>query len=85
MPTVRFEGQEREVAEGASILDACEELGMPFGCTEGICHTCRCMVVEGMKNLGALNDREEDADLDDGERLACQCTIRVGTVEFTIG
>jgi len=85
MAKIIFEGQSRDVADGTRVLDPCEDLGMPFGCTEGNCGTCRCTVVSGMENLSAVNTREEDMDLETGERLACQCTIKSGTVEFAIG
>ena len=84
MATVRFEGEERELPDGSGILDACEEMGMPFGCTEGLCGTCRSIVVEGFENLEPLNEQEEDMDLEDGERLVCQCVIKSGIVHFSI-
>ncbi len=85
MAKVVFEGQSREVPDGTRVLHPCEDLGMPFGCTEGDCGTCRCTVVSGMENLGPVNVKEEDMALEAGERLACQCTIKSGTVEFAIG
>lgn len=84
MAIVRFEGEEREVTDGSKVLQTCEEMGMPFGCTEGLCGTCRCTIVQGAEHLGPLNEAESDADLEEGERLACQCTISGGTVEFSI-
>ena len=84
MATIRFEGEEREIADGSSVQELCEEMGLPFGCTEGLCGTCRSTIIEGMKNLGPLNDREEDMGLEDGERLACQCVIISGSVEFSV-
>jgi ferredoxin len=85
MAVIRFEDVEREVPDNSRIQRICEEMGMPFGCTEGLCGTCRCVVVSGMENLEPRNEKEEDMDLEDDERLACQCIIRTGTVEFTIG
>ncbi len=84
MATVEFEGEKREVPDGASVQKVCEEMGMPFGCTEGLCGTCRCRVAAGMENLAPLNEREEDMDLEEGERLACQCIVKSGTVAFSI-
>lgn len=84
MATIRFEGEEREIPDGARCYETCEELGMPFGCTEGECGTCTCTVVEGMENLEPLNDKELDMGLDEGQRLACQCIIKSGTVEFSV-
>jgi ferredoxin len=85
MAKIVFEGETREVPDGTRVFETCEEMGMPFGCTEGVCGTCRCTVVSGMENLSPKNTKEDDMDLDDGERLACQCTIKSGTVEFSIG
>ncbi len=84
MATIRFEDEERELADGTTILEMCEEMGMPFGCTEGNCGTCRCIIVDGGENLEPLNKKEMDMDLDKGERLACQCTIITGIVVFSI-
>lgn len=85
MATIRFEGEEREVADGSRIQEACEDMGMPFGCTDGLCGTCRCTVVSGMENLEPMNEKEEDMDLLKGERLACQLHIKSGEVTFEVG
>ena len=84
MSKIRFEGDEREIADGSSVQEICEEMGLPFGCTEGLCGTCRSTVVEGMENLEPPNDMEKDMHLAEGERLPCQCVIKAGTVEFSI-
>ncbi|MDK1021405.1 MAG: 2Fe-2S iron-sulfur cluster-binding protein [Candidatus Hydrogenedentes bacterium] len=84
MATIRFEGEERELPDGSAVLEVCEAMGMPFGCTEGLCGTCRCTVVKGFENLEPLNEQEEDMDLEEGERLACQSVIKSGIVHFSI-
>ena len=84
MATLSFEGQETEVPEGKRIVAQAESLGLPFGCTDGLCGTCRCTVVSGHEHLPPKNEKEEDMDLDDGERLACQITIAGGTVTLSI-
>ena len=84
MAIIRFEGEEREIADGSPVQEVCEDMGMPFGCTEGLCGTCRCTVVKGMENLGPLNEMESDMGLDDGERLACQCVVIAGSVELSV-
>ena len=84
MATVKFEGEEREVADGGKVVEACEDMGLPFGCQDGLCGTCMSTVVSGIDNLEPKNDKEEDFDLPDGQRLACQCTIKSGTVEFSL-
>lgn len=85
MAKIVFEGQEKEVPDNSPIQLACEELGMPFGCTDGLCGTCRCTVVSGMENLEPVNEKEEDMGLDENERLPCQLVIKAGVVEFEIG
>ena len=84
MATIRFEGQEKELPDGSRVYETCEELGMPFGCTDGLCGTCTCTVVSGMENLKPRNEKEEDMGMEGNQRLACQCHIISGTVEFEI-
>ena len=61
----------------------CEEAGIPFACTEGVCGTCVIEVEEGMENLTPFTQEERDflGDLDK-ERLACQCKIKDGCVKI---
>ena len=84
MAIIMFEGQEVEVPEGEKIISQAESLGMPFGCTDGLCGTCRCTVVAGQEYLPPKNEKEEDMGLDNRERLVCQLTITGGKVEFSI-
>jgi ferredoxin len=88
MPTMAkiiFEdnGEEYEVADGSPIQEACEQAGVPFACTEGVCGTCVVEVVDGMDNLSEFNQAEADflGELDK-ERLACQCQIKCGKVKL---
>ncbi len=76
-------GEEVEVEDGSKIADSCEEAGVPFACTEGVCGTCVIEVKEGMDNLTGFTQEEEDflGELED-ERLACQCVIKSGTVKI---
>ncbi len=80
MATLVIDGQEKEVADGSAIMDACEDLGVLFGCRAGQCGMCIITVTEGMENLEPPNDAERDLGLDDDQRLACQAVIRSGTV-----
>lgn len=77
------DGETIEVADGAEIQEACEEAGIPFACTEGVCGTCVIEVDEGMENLSPFTEAEEDflGELDN-ERLACQCKINSGTAKI---
>ena len=84
MGKVIYDGDELEVNDGGSVLEACYNLGIPFGCQDGVCGTCTVTVVSGMENLEEKTDKEKDMVLEDNERLACQCTLRSGSVEFSI-
>lgn len=76
-------GEEHNLPDGSEIAEVCENAGVPFACTEGVCGTCVIEVTEGMENLSAFKEEEEDflGDLD-CERLACQCRINKGTVKI---
>lgn len=75
--------EERELDEGSPIAQCCEEAGVPFACTEGICGTCVIEVKEGMDNLSEFTQEELDFLGEPGcERLACQCKIKSGTVKI---
>jgi ferredoxin len=84
MAKVIFEGDEREVDDGTKVIEACEDLGLPFGCQDGICGTCMSIVTRGADNLDPKNEKENEFDLPDGQRLVCQCKIKSGTVEFAL-
>lgn len=75
-------GEEVELEPGSSIAEVCEEQGVPFACTEGVCGTCVIEIVEGEENL--TDPTQEEADfLGPGvtdERLACQCHMKRGDV-----
>lgn len=76
-------GEERELKDGSPIAEVCEEAGVPFACTEGICGTCVIEVVEGMENLSDFTQEEKDfLGEQNHERLACQCKINSGLVKI---
>lgn len=78
-------GEEIELDNGAPIAEACEEAGVPFACTEGVCGTCVILIKEGKENLSEPTQEEKDF-LGDGvtdERLACQCKIKKGCVRIS--
>lgn len=83
MAIIQFEDEEREIPDGSAILLVCEEMGMAFGCHDGQCGTCLSTIIEGSENLEPLNEKEKDYGLADGERLACQCIVKFGTVELS--
>lgn len=85
MPKLIFEhnDEEIELEEGAAIAEYCEEEGVPFACTEGVCGTCLIEITAGEENLSPPTQEEEDF-LGEGcrdERLACQCKIGKGDVK----
>ncbi|MDB2614244.1 (2Fe-2S)-binding protein [Chlamydiales bacterium] len=87
MPKLIFEhdGEEIDLDEGTPIAEYCEDAGVPFACTEGVCGTCVIEVIEGEENLSPPTEEEADF-LGEGcldERLACQCKIKNGNVKIT--
>ncbi len=77
--------EEIELDDGNPIAEACEEAGVPFACTEGVCGTCVIEIKEGKDNLTSPTQEELDflGDGTCGERLACQCKIKQGTVKIS--
>ncbi len=75
--------EEFDLPDGSPIAEICEQAGVPFACTEGVCGTCVIEVSEGMEHLSEFNEAEADflGDLDK-ERLACQCKIHGGCVKI---
>ncbi|WP_221797133.1 NADH:ubiquinone reductase (Na(+)-transporting) subunit F [Oceanobacter mangrovi] len=72
--TIEPTGEEIEVEEGQTILDAALRQGvwLPFACGHGTCATCKCQLLEGDVDIGdaspfALMDMERD----EGKILAC--------------
>ena len=87
MAKLKFKHSDEEVdlPDGAPIAEACEEAGVPFACTEGVCGTCVIEVLEGKENLSKPTQEEADF-LGEGtlhERLACQCKIKQGCVKIS--
>lgn len=87
MATLVFDhnGEEVELEEGSPIAEVCEEAGVPFACTEGVCGTCVIAIQEGMEHLSQPTQEEEDFLGEDTreERLACQCKIQKGRVRIS--
>ena len=80
---IEHSGEEIEIQDGEPIATACEEAGVPFACTEGVCGTCVIEVVEGMENLTPFTQEEKDfLGEQDKERLACQCKLKSGLVKL---
>ena len=75
-------GRKINVKDRESIKDACEKLGVPFSCAEGICGTCMIDIVDGQENLSELTQEEKDMGMNGTRRLACQCKINGGIVKI---
>ena len=76
-------GEECDIEPNGLIAEACEEAGVPFACSEGVCGTCVIEVTEGMENLSEFTQEEEDFLGEKGcERLACQCRLKKGAVKI---
>ena len=85
MANIILDEKREEVEDGEPIKEACREMGVPFGCENGICGTCKITVDEGAENLNELNDKEEAMDdRDETHRLACQAKIVSGTVTIKL-
>lgn len=78
-------GEEVELPDDSPIAEACEEAGVPFACSEGVCGTCVIEVKEGQENLSPPTQEEEDflGASSHNERLACQCRIKKGKVRIS--
>ena len=84
MAIIKTNSKQVQLGDGAPVLPACEELGVPFGCTNGVCGTCTTVVKSGMEYLGEKNNNEKSMGLNDSERLMCQCNISGGEVEIEV-
>lgn len=79
-------GEQAELEDNSPIAQVCEEAGVPFACTEGVCGTCIVEVVEGYQNLSEPTQAEIDFLGEQGvrrERMSCQCKIKQGLVKIT--
>lgn len=79
-PSVLIEGYPAFVARtGQSLLEACEDAGVPMESACGgfaACNSCRVQVIAGAEHLDPVDD-EEECFLDaPGQRLGCQIVVR---------
>ena len=82
MAILKFEETELKVNDNEPIKEGSREIGVPFGCENGMCGSCIINVEEGLENLSEQNEREKDLGLEDNQRLACQCSIKTGSVKI---
>tara|TARA_Y100000310_G_scaffold236626_1_gene239851 strand:- start:310 stop:597 length:288 start_codon:yes stop_codon:yes gene_type:complete len=80
---ISVDEQTKTVKQNEKFISEAEDLGITFGCTDGICGTCIVEVDEGMECLGEKNQEEKDMALEDNQRLVCQCKFKKpGNVTF---
>ncbi len=77
-----YKDNKKEVKDGESITQACEELGVAFGCYAGDCGLCKIEILEGEDNLNDLTEKEQNNGMNKKNRLACQCKIKSGEVKI---
>lgn len=82
MAIIKNEKNEVKINNGEKIKEACEQLGVPFGCRHGVCGVCKIEIVEGGENLSKMTEEELELGMDGIHRLACQCKINLGTVKI---
>mgnify|MGYP000880104459 CR=1 FL=1 len=67
-----------DVADGVTLLEACEGAGVPMEAECGgfaACCSCRVAVLEGCRGLSAVVAEEEPFLDRDDQRLACQARV----------
>ncbi len=76
-----------DVPEGTTLLEACEDAGVPMesdcgGCAG--CNACRVRVIAGADALSPRLDEEVPFLDQDDQRLGCQCTVVGGTAHIAL-
>ena len=79
MPRVEVDGYDPVEAEnGQTLLEVCEDHGIPMECACGgfaACNSCRVDVLAGMSALSPLREEETHFLDGDGQRLGCQAEV----------
>ncbi len=83
MATIKFKDKVATQPDNTPIKKSCKDLGILFGCENGICRTCEIKIKKGQENLNSPTSEEKAHLLPDGHRLACQCTLKKGDLEIT--
>jgi ferredoxin len=86
---VKNDGVTFEVPDGERLLPYLKEYSnLPFGCENGKCGRCACVILSGSENLNIKTRQEEEtlakigAPSSKRNRLACQLSANSGTVEL---
>ncbi len=83
MATLIYNDVEKILEDDSPIIDSCKEIGVPFGCKDGLCGSCAIEIAEGLENLSSRNEKESAVIKDHVNiRLACQCSIKSGNVRI---
>ena len=83
MAKIKTRSKTIDAIDGGS-MESAVEVGVLFGCHNGVCGKCATNVVAGLANLSDPSDEEEAMGLEPGRRLMCQSTIKGGTVELDL-
>ncbi|MCO4744415.1 MAG: (2Fe-2S)-binding protein [Proteobacteria bacterium] len=79
MPRVQVEGfTSADAAEGQTLLEFCEEHGIPMECACGgfaACNSCRVEVLDGEGALSPVVEEEHDFLDAPNQRLGCQAEV----------
>lgn len=79
-----------EAHAGDKIVDICEanDSSIMFGCTNGVCGTCKSKILKGMEHLSDISEEERDSlenfGAEEGERLLCLCKVKDEESEIEI-
>lgn len=79
--TIAPAGETFECTDGATFLEVCQDqdVSFEFGCMNGSCATCVCVVEAGAGNVAAAGEDEADtvemATDADGARLGCKLVV----------
>lgn len=84
MAIIKSGTTEVEIPDGSEVREACESLGVPFGCSNGMCGACLTVIKSGLENLSEQTEREKSMGLTLEERLMCQCRILQGEVDVEV-
>lgn len=84
MPTITLDGKSHPLPPHTKLQEVAEDqLGVPIGCSDGLCGICYIKIQQGSENLSPLTEPELELDMDHQNRLLCQCQILQGDVKAT--
>jgi len=78
-------GKTVELPDGTPIAESCEQVGIIFACSGGLCGACIVKISAGIENLSPPTDAEIDFLGVEGvksERMACQTSILSGSASI---